>query len=87
MSYEEAEEYMAFNTEGAWVGEHTPAFLKKPFYEEDLQTEIESLKLTLAAWKSCAEDLAGQVGCECSPKPCTECMVSLGAYAVMRKLT
>lgn len=88
MSQEEAEEYMSFNTEGAWVGENTPAFLTRPYDdEEDLRTEIETLKLTLAAWKSCAADLAGQVGCECSPKPCTECMVALGAYAVMKKLT
>ncbi len=27
MSHEEAEEYFAFNTEGAWVGAGTPAFL------------------------------------------------------------
>jgi hypothetical protein len=26
MSYEEAEEYFSFNTEGAWVGEMTPAW-------------------------------------------------------------
>ena len=28
MSYEEAEEYFSFNTEGAWVGSGTPAFLE-----------------------------------------------------------
>jgi hypothetical protein len=27
MTYEEAEEYFSFNTEGAFVGEHTPVFL------------------------------------------------------------
>jgi hypothetical protein len=27
MELHEAEEYMSFNTEGAWVGENTPAFL------------------------------------------------------------
>ena len=87
MSHEEAQEYMSYNTEGAWVGEHTPAFLTSPFEEDDLRTEVATLKMTLSAWKSCAEDLAGQVGCECSPKPCTECMVALGAFTVMKKLT
>jgi len=29
MSYHEAEEYMEFNVVGAYVGEHTPAFLFK----------------------------------------------------------
>jgi hypothetical protein len=29
MSGEEAEEYFAFNQEGAWVGEQTPCFLRK----------------------------------------------------------
>jgi hypothetical protein len=28
MSQEEAEEYFSFNTEGAWVGAGTPAFLE-----------------------------------------------------------
>jgi hypothetical protein len=28
MSHEEAEEYFSFNTEGAWVGSGTPAFLE-----------------------------------------------------------
>jgi len=27
MTYEEAEEYMGFNTEGAWLGEYTPVIL------------------------------------------------------------
>ena len=86
MSYEEAEEWMSFNTEGAYAGEHTPAFITQALDEESLQVEIETLKRTLSAWKSCAADLANQVGCECSPKPCTECLVALGAYAVMKKL-
>jgi len=30
MSYEEAEEYFSFNTEGAWVGERTPLYLARP---------------------------------------------------------
>jgi len=29
MSYEEAEEYFSFNTEGAYVGEYTPIFMHK----------------------------------------------------------
>lgn len=88
MSYEEAVEYMSFNTEGAYVGDHTPAFLTGPLDDgETLRTEIGTLKLTLAAWKSCAEDLASQIGCECSPNPCTDCMLALGAFAVMKKLT
>lgn len=29
MSYEEADEYFAYNVEGAWVGENTPAFLER----------------------------------------------------------
>lgn len=29
MAYPEAEEYFMFNTEGAWVGNNTPAFLEK----------------------------------------------------------
>ena len=34
MDYEEAEEYFAFNVEGAYVGENTPAFLwNEPSYE------------------------------------------------------
>lgn len=28
MSHEEAEEFFSFNVEGAYVGEHTPAFLQ-----------------------------------------------------------
>ena len=27
MSYEEASEFLEFNTLGAWVGKHTPAFM------------------------------------------------------------
>jgi len=27
MSFHEAEEYMSFNQEGAWVGEYTPVFI------------------------------------------------------------
>ena len=30
MNEDEAEEYFQFNTEGAWVGERTPAYLAKP---------------------------------------------------------
>lgn len=29
MTHEEAEEFFAFNTEGAWVGEHTPLILTR----------------------------------------------------------
>ena len=29
-SYEEAEEYFSFNVEGAWVGERTPVFVRRP---------------------------------------------------------
>lgn len=29
MTQDEAEEYLAFNTEGAWVGERTPLFLHR----------------------------------------------------------
>jgi hypothetical protein len=29
MSHEEAEEYFCYNTEGAWVGNRTPAYLSK----------------------------------------------------------
>lgn len=29
MSYEEAEEYFSFNTEGAYVGEYTPIFMHR----------------------------------------------------------
>ena len=29
MSYEEAEEYFCFNTEGAYVGEYTPIFMHR----------------------------------------------------------
>jgi hypothetical protein len=28
MTYEEAEEYFQYNTEGAWVGDQTPIFLE-----------------------------------------------------------
>ena len=30
MTHEEAEEYFSFNIEGAWVGEHTPIWLRVP---------------------------------------------------------
>jgi len=30
MTDEEAEEYFSFNTEGAWVGKRTPAYLMRP---------------------------------------------------------
>ncbi len=30
MTHDEAEEFFAFNTEGAWVGERTPLYLAKP---------------------------------------------------------
>jgi len=32
MSMEDAMEFFEFNTVGAWVGEHTPIFLMKPFF-------------------------------------------------------
>ena len=34
MSWEEAEEYFAFNTEGAWVGELTPLILNRPYHTD-----------------------------------------------------
>lgn len=34
MSEEEAEEFVAFNVEGAWVGEGTPIFLVRPEDDE-----------------------------------------------------
>lgn len=30
MEYEEADEYVSFNIEGAWVGEGTPVILSRP---------------------------------------------------------
>jgi hypothetical protein len=45
MSPEEAEEYMAYNTEGAWVGENTPAFLE--FAPTDEEKRIEKFTTAL----------------------------------------
>lgn len=39
MTYEEANEYFEFNTVGAWMGVHTPAFME--FFEADQQPEQE----------------------------------------------
>ena len=33
MTEDEAEEYFSFNTEGAWLGERTPAYLTRPAKE------------------------------------------------------
>lgn len=35
MTYEDAEDYMAFNVLGAYVGEQTPVFLVTPQEDED----------------------------------------------------
>jgi len=38
-SYEEAEEYLSFNIEGAWMGEDTPIIVQK-FDKQDLMVYI-----------------------------------------------
>lgn len=45
MSLQEAEEYMAYNTEGAWVGESTPAFMS--FARTDEEQRIEKFTSAL----------------------------------------
>lgn len=32
LSWEDAEEYFSFNTEGAWVGEQTPLIIRAPYH-------------------------------------------------------
>lgn len=39
MSVEDAEEYMSFNTEGAWVGANTPAFMEYAPTDEEKRVE------------------------------------------------
>lgn len=39
MSVEDAEEYMSFNTEGAWVGANTPAFMEYAPTDEEKRIE------------------------------------------------
>jgi hypothetical protein len=53
MSPEEAEEYMAYNTEGAWVGENTPAFLE--FAPTDEEKRIEKFVTALIHLTKTAE--------------------------------
>jgi hypothetical protein len=53
MSNEEAEEYMAFNTEGAWVGENTPAFME--FAPTDEEKRIEKFVTALIHLTKTAE--------------------------------
>lgn len=40
MDIEEAEEFMSFNTEGAWVGENTPAFLVPTMDDWNLKQDM-----------------------------------------------
>ena len=42
MSYEEAWEYLEFNTFGAWVGENTPIY----FYAKEVSCEVDGLETT-----------------------------------------
>lgn len=53
MSPEEAEEYMAYNTEGAWVGGNTPAFLE--FAPTDEEKRIEKFVTALIHLTKTAE--------------------------------
>jgi hypothetical protein len=51
MSVEEAEEYMSYNTEGAWVGENTPAFMVPAMddwnFRQDMTISVLSTKMAL----------------------------------------
>lgn len=58
MTYEEAEEYMAFNTEGAWIGENTPAFMC--FAKTDEEQRIEKFTSALAQLLHASQLLEGQ---------------------------
>lgn len=53
MSFEDAEEYMSFNTEGAWVGENTPAFME--FAPTDEEKRVEKFVSAIVQLTSAAE--------------------------------